>query len=233
VRRITFALAITAVALFATAAPVWAHVSVSPEEAPKGGFATLTFQVPNERDDATTNKVEVQFPQDHPIAEASVQPIPGWSVEVTKKKLPAPIKTDEGETLDEGVNTVTWTADDKKGLGEGEFQQFTVSVALPDDTDSLAFPAIQTYSDGETANWTEETPAGGPEPEHPRPEVKLVASGDHDTTPTTAATAAGSDDGASQDDVDSAKTLGIVGIVIGALGLAAGIGGFAMRRRTS
>ena len=143
-----------------------AHVSVSPETATSGGFATFTFQVPNEKDDATTTKVQIQFPVDAPIADASVKPVPGWTADVTKKKLTTPVTNDEGETLDEGVSSVTWTADDGKGIVDGQFQQFLVSVGLPEAT-SLTFPAIQTYSDGSTVNWTEQTVEGGPEPDHP------------------------------------------------------------------
>ena len=96
-----------------------------------------------------------------------MKPVPGWTADVTKKKLTTPVTNDEGETLDEGVSSVTWTADDGKGIVDGQFQQFLVSVGLPEAT-SLTFPAIQTYSDGSTVNWTEQTVEGGPEPDHPR-----------------------------------------------------------------
>lgn len=44
-----------------------AHVSVQPQgPAAKGGYATVNFKVPNERDDASTVKLEVSFPTDHP-----------------------------------------------------------------------------------------------------------------------------------------------------------------------
>src|SRR4051812_5029395 len=114
-RRIVFSGLVTGVVLF-MAAPAWAHVSVSPTEAPAGSFTTLTFQVPNEKDDASTTKVAVSFPQDHPIADASVEGVAGWDIAVTKTKLETPVTTDEGETLDEAVNTITWTATDGKGI---------------------------------------------------------------------------------------------------------------------
>src|SRR5205085_3284744 len=110
------------------AAPAWAHVTVSPETAALGGFATLTFEVPNETEDATTTEVEVQFPQDRPIADASVQAVPGWTIAVTKKKLTTPVTTDEGDTLTEAVNTITWTAAAGQGIAPGYFEQFQVSV---------------------------------------------------------------------------------------------------------
>ena len=50
-----------------------------------------------------------------------------------------------------------------------------MSVGLPDDADSLAFPTVQTYSDGSTVNWVQVAPAGGPEPDDPEPVLTLTA----------------------------------------------------------
>ncbi|HEY5078069.1 MAG TPA: DUF1775 domain-containing protein, partial [Acidimicrobiia bacterium] len=83
-RRFTIVLATAALALVAAAAPAWAHVKVEPESAPKGSDAVLAFVVPNEKDPQTTTKVVVQFPTDHPIAEALVEPIAGWTAEATQ-----------------------------------------------------------------------------------------------------------------------------------------------------
>jgi uncharacterized protein YcnI len=212
VRRLLFVLATTGFALVALAAPAWAHVSVSPTTATKGDFVTLTFQVPNEEANANTTKVEVQFPQDHPISDASVQPVTGWTIKVDSKKLATPITTADGDTLDSSVNTVTWTASAAAAIKPGEFQQFRVSIGVPDDADSLSFPAIQTYSDGTKVSWIEQTPPGGPEPEHPAPVVTLT-SGDNGGAATPAATTTNSDDS------DTAKTIAIVGLIVGAVGL--------------
>jgi uncharacterized protein len=228
-RRILFGgLVLALVGLMA--APAWAHVSVSPSEATRGGFATLTFQVPNETEDTNTTKVAIQFPQDHPIADASVRAVAGWDIAVTKKKLTTPVTTDEGDTLDEAVNTVTWTATGD-GIAPGYFEQFQVSVGLPADGDTLTFPALQTYSDGTVVRWIDPTTPGGAEPEHPVPTVTLTAGDDeHGTTATTAPAATTSDK--SEDDDNNA--LAIVALVVGAVALVAAVGGIAAgRRRTS
>src|SRR4051812_10420401 len=167
-RRIVFGGLVTGIVL-GMAAPAWAHVSVSPTEAAKGGFTTLTFQVPNEKEDATTTKVEVSFPQEAPIADASVEAVAGWDIDVTKTKLETPVTTDEGESLDEAVNTITWTATDGKGIAPGYFEQFKVSVGLPDNADALEFPTLQTYSDGDVVKWIDPVTEGGPEAEFPEP----------------------------------------------------------------
>jgi uncharacterized protein YcnI len=242
VRRIAIALGTVAVALVASAGTAWAHVSVTPGEAAKGSFTTLAFKVPNEKDDASTTKVVITFPKGQPIADASVQPVPGWTVDVATTKLTTPVTSDEGDTLDSQISTVTWTADSGGGIGDGEFQTFLVSVQLPDEGDALAMPVAQTYSDGETVEWNEATPAGGDEPEHPQPTVTLTAAGDdhHDggTTETTmkegdaAATAvSASAVKTAQDDADSAKTLGTIGLIAGLVGLIVAIVAIAMSRK--
>jgi uncharacterized protein len=229
---------IVGIVVFA-ASPAWAHVTVSPDEATAGSFATLTFKVPNESDSATTTKVEVTFPSDPAIADASVQPVPGWTVDVKKAQLETPVTTDEGDTLDERVDSITWTAQGD-GLKDGEFQTFLASVGLPDVPGTLTFPALQTYSDGEVVQWVDPTGEGAPEAEHPAPTVTLtegVAEGDGhgDEATTTTTTATGTGGTASgpiktaQDDADSAKTLAIVAIVIGVVGVA--LGGVALMRR--
>jgi uncharacterized protein YcnI len=235
VRRIAIVLGTAAIVVFVMALPAAAHVSIQPDTATKGGFATLAFQVPNEKEDAKTVQVEVKFPDDHPIGEASAEPVPGWTTTVKTKKLSQPVKTDEGDVT-EGIDTITWKADSGQGLGAGEFQQFLVSMGLPDDADTLQFPTIQTYDNGDIVSWIQQTPAGGSEPENPVPELKLVAGeSDGGTTATTAPPANGGTaapaSNVKKSDVDSAKTLAIVALIVGIVGLLAGVGGFAMGRR--
>ena len=222
-RRIAIVLAAAGLALVALAAPAWAHVKIEPGTATKGSDAVLAFVVPNEKNPQTTTKVVVQFPTDHPIADALGEPIPGWTAESTQFTLKTPIQTDAGPVTT-GIKAVTWTATGK-GIPVENFQEFRVSVGLPFDADSLSFPTIQTYSDGSTVQWVQVTPAGGPDPDNPVPVLTLTSgtSGAGATTPATSTV--------KQSDVDNAKTIAIIGIVAGALGLLAGIGGLAMSRR--
>jgi len=223
VRRFAIVLATAALALVAAAAPAGAHVKVEPESAPKGSDAVLAFVVPNEKDPQTTTKVVVQFPTDHPIAEALVEPIAGWTAKATQFTVTTPIQTDNGPVTS-AVKDVTWTATGK-GIAVDDFQEFRVSVGLPDDADSLSFPTTQSYSDGSTVNWVQVTPAGGPEPDNPVPVLTLTSAAD-----TGAATPAPTST-VKKSDVDNAKTIAIIAIVVGALGLLLGIGGLARGRR--
>ncbi|AZM54263.1 hypothetical protein DMA15_18250 [Streptomyces sp. WAC 01529] len=232
---------VAASAVLVLSGPAFAHVSVSPEgEAAKGGYATVNFKVPNEMDDAATNKVEVSFPGDHPLASVMTQPVPGWTAKVTKSKLDKPLEI-HGEKIDEAVTKVTWTADGK-GIQPGSFQKFPVSMGqLPEDADELVFKAIQTYDNKEVVRWIEPQQKGQEEPEHPAPTLQLTAASDdhHGGGASGDAKSDGKSDAksesASADSSDSsdttARVLGIVGIVVGAAGVAFGVA--ATRRRVT
>jgi periplasmic copper chaperone A len=144
----TIAIAATAGTL-AFPAAAGAHVTLQPGEVPAGGFTRLDVRVPTERPDASTTKVEVQFPPG--FTTVSTEPVPGWTVKVSKAKLAKPQVNDEGEKITDRVDTVTWTADSPQdGIAPDEFQDFGLSVAVPDKAgSSLTFKAVQTYSSGE------------------------------------------------------------------------------------
>ena len=227
-RRFIIGSATTAVALVVLATPAWAHVKITPDSAPKGSDAVLSFIAPNESTkDAKVVKVVVHFPTDHPIADALTEPMAGWTAEVATKHVTTPIQTDSGPVND-AVDTVTWTAAAGGGTPPDNFQEFSVSVGLPDDADTLAFPADQFYSDGSEVQWNQATPAGGPEPDHPRPELTLTAA-EGSTTPTT--TPATTTSNVSKSDVDNAKTLGTIGLIVGAIGLIVAIVAIVLSRK--
>jgi uncharacterized protein len=241
VSRIAAAGAVAGTAVLALSAPAFAHVTVQPEgEAAKGGYAVVNFKVPNERDNASTTKVEVSFPADHPLASVMPQPVQGWDIKVTKSTLDKPIES-HGRKITEAVSKVTWTADGD-GIEPGFFQKFPVSVgALPDNADQLVFKAIQTYSNKEVVRWIEVPQEGQEEPESPAPVLELSeAEDDHAHGASGASSEEASDDaapaaeasasGSSSDTTDTtARVLGIAGIVVGAAGVAYGV--FAGRRR--
>ncbi|RSO06743.1 hypothetical protein DMH26_06130 [Streptomyces sp. WAC 05379] len=239
--RIAAAGALAGTAVLALSVPAFAHVSVQPEgTAAKGGYAVVDFKVPNERDNARTTKLEVSFPTDHPLASAMPEAIDGWDVKVVKSKLDKPIEM-HGEKISEAVSKITWTATGK-GIKEGFFQKFPVSIGqLPEDTDELAFKAIQTYSNKEVVRWIEVPQEGQEEPENPAPVLALSAAEEGHHGSSAADKASDSDDAEAAaakteaaepaDSSDTtARVLGVVGIVVGALGVAYGV--LAGRRRT-
>ena len=227
-RRAGTVAALATAGVLAAAGVASAHVTVHPESYAKGAVdGVLTFRVPNEEDKASTTKVQVYLPTDHPVLGVLVTPQNGWTAKVTTSKLKTPVKTDDG-TITDAVSEITWTGGK---IGAGQFEDFNVAFGqLPDDTDQLTFKTLQTYSDGNVVRWIEEAAAGADEPENPAPVLKLTAkeSEDGDETPaasaSTAATATQrtSASSSSSGSDSTARGLGIAGLIVGVLGLAAG-----------
>ncbi|WP_432921309.1 YcnI family protein [Microbispora sp. CA-135349] len=206
-------------------APALAHVTVNPGTAEQGGWTKIAFRVPNERDNASTTKVEVEFPTDHPLPFVSVRPVPGWDVKITRGKLPKPVVSDAGDTITESVLKITWSGGK---VESGQFQEFEVSAGpLPKNVDAIAFPTAQTYSNGEVVKWADAPKADGSEAEHPAPTLKLVAAEEEDDNQSTAApTAPGAAPtvaAAASDDDEGGNTT--PALVLGGLGLVAGLVG--------
>ncbi|MEU0515291.1 YcnI family protein [Amycolatopsis sp. NPDC006125] len=147
----------------------WAHVSVSPDTAEPGERATVSFRVPNERDDATTVRLEVRFPEDKPLASVTPQTVPGWSVSVTTTELPQPVATEHG-TISEAVTAIVWEGG---RIPVGTYQDFPVSIASP-PAGTLVLKTLQTYSDGQVVRWIDVPQAGQAEPEHPAPTLSVA-----------------------------------------------------------
>lgn len=222
-----------AVALLAVAGPASAHVTVQPPTVTGGSFTQLTFRTPNERDDASTVKLEVTFPKDVPIAFLSVRPVPGWTATVEKTKLDTPIKGENGD-ITEVASKVTWTGGK---IDPGQYQNFDVSVGvLPDKATSMSFGALQTYSSGEVVRWIEPRVEGQPEPEHPAPVLTVTApvteqAAAPSASPSAAAPAAPASTPASSDSSSSdplGRWLGAGGLLAGLAALGLSVAG---RRR--
>ena len=235
-RKLTFA-GIVAALVVGWAVPAWAHVTVAPESAPKGGEdQQITFRVPSEEDSPTT-KVQIALPTDPPLVGVLAQPVAGWKVAVTTQHLAKAIQTDDGPVSDI-VNQVTWTADDAaSGVQPDQFQGFQILVgSLPDEGDQVVFKAVQTYANGDVVNWVDPVTPGGPEAEHPTPILTLTAgegsaSGSETTTTVATNGAASGAVKTAKDNADTAKTIGIIAIVFSVLALIGVAIGFAMRRK--
>ncbi|MFE6484228.1 YcnI family protein [Streptomyces sp. NPDC057757] len=231
-RRAGLVAGLTSAAVLAAAGAAFAHVTVHPESYAKGATdGVLTFRVPNEEDTASTTKVQVFLPTDHPVLGVLVTPQDGWTAQVTTTKLKTPVKTDDG-SITEAVSEITWTGG---RIRHGEYQDFNVAFGqLPDDADQLAFKTLQTYSDGNVVRWIEEAEQGGEEPENPAPVLALTAGTAADSG---AAASSSTDSGSASDSTaessaassdSTARGLGIAGLVVGVLGLLAA--GFALAR---
>lgn len=225
-RRVAATVATTGVLVVAGAGVASAHVSAhSPDGPAKGGDAEIVFRVPDEDDTAHTVAVRVDFSTTSPLSNADIAPVPGWTARETMMTLPKPVRMDD-EEVTTAVRSITWTAT-QGGIAPGQFQEFAISVeGLPDNTDELVMPAVQTYDDGKVVDWNQATVAGRPEPEHPAPHLALAPAGtDGGVAPPADATPlAPVADG-------TARWLGGAGIVVAAAALGFALGAFVRGRR--
>lgn len=218
------AAALGAATLLAIGAPLSAsaHVSLEENTATPGEFTTLTFRVPNETENASTNKLTITMPTAQGLFDSvSFVPVPGWTAQLVETKLDKPITTGD-ETITQAVTQVVWTADDPSAAyAPGSLGIFKLFVGAVPDVGKVSFPADQGYSDGSVVSWSDGV--GG---EHPAPVLyiddKPATSDDPDSapiatvTPTTATPA--------EPDV-LARVLGGIGLLLGAVALVIAIVG--------
>jgi uncharacterized protein YcnI len=213
-RALIAAAAATALYLGSTAgiAPASAHVRASSDNAVRGGTALVTFEVPNESTTgAATTGLRVNLPD---LTSVQAETQPGWTVKVDR---------DSASGI---VGSVTWTAAPKGGIDADQFGLFRISVKLP-DSDTVSFPATQTYADGAVVKWDQPLVPGAPEPEHPAPTLTLAAGStppaSHHTTPrptaapTAVATPSIQNPARSAD--NTARLIGGVALLFGAVGI--------------
>jgi periplasmic copper chaperone A len=220
-----YILAAVAGAMLALVPAAGAHVTMQPEQLPAGGFARMDVRVPNERDNADTTKVVVQLPPG--FLSVSYEPVPGWDVKLTMRKLDKPVEQ-FGEQVNEEVGQIAFTGDGETGvIKPGEFQDFGLSLAVPEGKpgSKLTFKALQTYTGGEVVRWI-----GPPDSEEPAPQVELTAAEEEEASAPAAEQPATP---AASEEEDDGNGLAIAALVIAIAGLGAGLAAlFVSRRRT-
>jgi uncharacterized protein YcnI len=185
-----------------------AHVQASSDDATRGGYATVSFQVPNE---STTGAATTALTLDLPnVSAVRTETKPGWAVKTNR----------DGDK----VRSVTWTAAPNGGIPADQFDVFRIAAKLP-DADSVSFPATQTYADGAVVKWDQPSAPGGAEPEHPAPALVLAAGSTptsaHHPAPTAsvAPTAAPSAQQAGKVVDNTSRILAGAALLVGALGV--------------
>lgn len=221
-RKITLAAA--AAAMLLTPACASAHVTLQPKQAPADSFVRLNVRVPNERDNASTKKVQVQFPPG--VLALSYEPVDGWQIAVKKRKLEQPAEL-HGEPVNEEIDEVSFSAKKGAAIRPGQFRDLGLSLRTPAKPNStLTFKALQTYSGGEVVRWI-----GPPNSEEPAAQVQLISAAQEGQGQDGAPAAAAVPAAASTDDDGPSTALVIVALVLGGLGLLAGLGAVLTARR--
>ncbi len=198
-----------------------AHVSFHPNVLPAGANATLDIRVPNEMDNANTDKLVVQVPPG--FIDIATQPIPGWTAQTKTRKLAQPVQTDSGPVSEE-VSEIIWTGSGSGNIPPGGFQNFPISTQIPDQAGHvLTFKVLQYYDNGKVVRWI------GPESSD-NPAATIDVTDANGVLQDVAGSEAGppaidqlpSSGGSSSSSGGASKGLGITALVVGALGLLAG-----------
>jgi uncharacterized protein YcnI len=251
-KQVTVLLAVGALVVPASAE---AHISLHPNTIPAGAFATLDVRVPGEQEGAYVKQVDTLFPQG--FTGVDYENVPGWSAKVIETKLATPI-TEDGETIDTEVSQIVWTWTGPLGkVSNGQFINFPLSLAIPANATgkALEFRTVQTYSNDQVVHWIDPSLTA----EHPSPRINVTAKGGviediagDEAGPQPGQTAGGSGQtaaGAGQAAAGSggaaqapavvksssgaSKGLVVVALILGALGLVAGLAALAVARRKS
>jgi uncharacterized protein YcnI len=231
---------VAAVSLLVPAA-AQAHISLHPNTIPAGAFATLDVRVPGEQEGAHVTKVDVLFPQG--FTGVDYENVPGWSTRIIESKLATPI-TEDGETIDTEVSQIVWTWVGPLGkVDNGQFINFPLSLAIPQEAagKALEFRTVQTYSNGQIIHWIDPSLSS----EHPSPRINITAKGGviedvagDEAGPEAGQTAASQSTPAPIQAVAKSTSgtasdgLGIAALVLGALGLLAGLAALARTRQS-
>jgi periplasmic copper chaperone A len=196
-----------------------AHVTLNPNEWEAGGFARFSLRVPNERPNADTTEITVQFPES--VISASFQPVPGWERTIEMVPLEEPIEEEGEEPITERIGSVTWSGGT---IAPGEFQEFGVSFQVPETPgENLVFPSIQTYSNGEIVRWI-----GPADADTPAPIVAVTAPAEEEEPAATPPSEEEAAPAASGSEGDDDSGLATVALILGIAGLAAGLAALAV-----
>jgi uncharacterized protein YcnI len=155
---------VTAALLLGVYAVAMAHAVVYPKASTTGAHERYVIRVPNERAVATT-RVEIRFPPE--VKVGSFIDVPGWTLEVVRDSA-------------KRITGAVWTG----SLPPERFVEFPFVATNPKAPTDIRWPVVQTYADGERAEWTGPT------------DSKRPASVTNITTLTAPASAAGTTAGA-------------------------------------
>jgi uncharacterized protein YcnI len=215
-----------------------AHISLHPNTIPAGAFAMLDVRVPGEQEGAHVTRVDTLFPPG--FTGVDYENVPGWKTHVIEAKLATPIVA-YGETIDTEVSQIVWTWTGPLGrVDNGQFVDFPLSLAIPDNAagHALEFRTVQTYSNGQLVHWIDPSLTA----EHPAPRINVTAKGGaiedlagEEAGPTPGQTAGSSTSAAGQAAATTtggaSKGLAVAALIVGALGLLAGLAALIASRR--
>jgi uncharacterized protein YcnI len=144
-----------------------AHIGLEQTSATAGAYQKLTFKVGHGCEGSATNAITVLLPE--AVTGAKPMPKAGWTISTVEAKLAAPVVS-HGVTITSAVREVSW----KGGpLPDGQYDEFSMQVKLPDAAGKYYFKVTQACDKGR-AEWSEVPAAPGAKMKFPAPVLDLI-----------------------------------------------------------
>jgi uncharacterized protein YcnI len=151
-----------------------ATVVVTPQTGTRGGATEVTFHVSDDRAPAFTTQVELLFPKATPLAEVTPMSVSDWAPKITMTTLDKPVQVGNGLSTTSVASAITWYRAPDVPVQPGAVAELRVSIGPLPNAEQIAFPIVQTYSDGAVVRWTDPPASAGQPPKNPAPVLKLV-----------------------------------------------------------
>ena len=139
------------------ALPASAHVVMEKFEAFAGYQTFLTLAVPHGCGPSPTTEVRVKVPEG--IAVIVPEAKPGWTLEISKRKLDKPMPGEGGRPMAEMIDEISWKGGNLPG---DQLGRFNLLALMPDKPGKVMFfKTIQKCAEGET-KWVDTVADGEP-----------------------------------------------------------------------
>lgn len=137
--------------------PASAHVIMEKWEAYAGYQSFLTLVVPHGCGASPTTEVRIKVPDG--VGNIVAEPVAGWTLDITKRKLDKPTPGEGGRMVTEVVDEISWKGGN---LATNHLGKFNMLALMPNKPGSvLFFKTIQKCAEGET-RWVDTVADGEP-----------------------------------------------------------------------
>lgn len=134
--------------------PAFAHVVADPAEGKAGSYFRTALRVGHGCGASPTIAVKVLLPEG--LASVRPQAKPGWDIKIETVKLAKAVDTGHGIMSDTAISAVSWTGGK---LPNEHFDEFGLSLKLPEQNGPLYLKVIQSCAEGEL-RWDQIASAG-------------------------------------------------------------------------
>ncbi|HRF09679.1 MAG TPA: YcnI family protein [Xanthobacteraceae bacterium] len=143
------AFACALLALIASAATSFAHVTLTQRTAPADSYFRAVFTIPHGCEGAATTKVSIWLPES--VLQAKPQVKAGWQAEIIRVALEQEVTGPHGEKITQRVAKVVFSGG---SIPDDHIDEFVLQLRLPKEAGTLYFPVEQECGDKRLA-WRE------------------------------------------------------------------------------